>query len=225
MKAAWISKSVSAVLPPDAADAALECADADVPQHLAADDEETARLMQDVLKADAAAGSYLAARSAALKEARAEADRALACMQEQKARAQALVRGTPLWRHGDMLFPRWRPACTNACGCCLHHQSSIYQQVIDVVMALQEARATAALAEAQARQQREADERLAAERAQKKKAKKARRRQAEATGQWPHPEPPLLQVESLQTLQTLHACACKMALPLLVGLPVCFLIT
>ena len=110
LKAIWNSKAVPAVLPPDAADAALECADADVPQHLAADDEETARLMQDVLKADAAASSYLADRSTALKEARAEADRALACMQQQKARAQALVGGTALWMHWCGHRHRRRPA-------------------------------------------------------------------------------------------------------------------
>ena len=84
---------------------------------------------------------------------------------------------------------------------------------------MQEVRATAALAEAKARQQREANERLAAERAQKKKAKKARRRQAEIAGQqstfhlfpeiWTSTNPP-----STARLRLYDGNACLVGLPL-----------
>lgn len=54
--------------------------------------EEAARLMQNVLRVQAATNTYMADRTAALKEAKEEAGRVLARIQQETARAQALVR-------------------------------------------------------------------------------------------------------------------------------------
>ena len=92
------------VLPTDATGAARECMT--TPGHPAANKEGAAGLLQAILRADAAASSFLADSLAAFKEAKAEADSALAALQQERANAQALVRmGLPLKHISVFLLP------------------------------------------------------------------------------------------------------------------------
>lgn len=75
-----------------------------MPENLADNEEGPTGWMQDVLRKRAAASSYMAERTAALKEAKVDVDKALAFLQQQKARAQALVRGASHLRRQSYLY-------------------------------------------------------------------------------------------------------------------------
>lgn len=65
---------------------------ANTPERLAADQEEAARVMQEVLRVAAAARCYVAGRVAFAKGIRAASEEVLARLQRATARAQSLVR-------------------------------------------------------------------------------------------------------------------------------------
>ena len=78
----------------DAQDAALNFRESVGERLGKANEEAAARLMQEVLRAEAACTKYMEDRLEVCRTIRPEADRVLALLQNEKARAQSLVRTT-----------------------------------------------------------------------------------------------------------------------------------